>query len=62
MKVKYFSDTDTLYIKLYAAAIDENCDPDENTLLELDDAGRLCAMTMEHASARMDIPASHRSA
>ena len=57
MKVKYFSDTDTLYIELYAAAVDETCDLDENTLLELDDAGQLCAITIEHASARMDIPA-----
>lgn len=27
-------------------------------MLELDAAGRLCALIFEHASARMDIPAS----
>ena len=57
MKVKYFSDTDTLYIELYTAAVEETRDLDENTLLDLDDSGRLCAIAIEHASARMDIPA-----
>lgn len=57
MKVKYFADTDTQYIELYSAEIDETRDLDEGTLLELDDAGRLCAITIEHASSRMDIPA-----
>ena len=63
MKVKYFSDSDTLHIELYAAAVDETRDLDENTLLDLDDTGRLCAITIEHASTRMDIPAfsSNRS-
>ena len=57
MNVKYFSDTDTLYIELYPAKVDETRDLDEDTLLDLDVAGRLCAITIEHASDRMDIPA-----
>lgn len=57
MNVKYFTDTDTLYIELYPAEVDETCDLDEDTLLELDTAGRLCAITIEHASARMAVPA-----
>lgn len=56
MKVKYFQDTDTLYIEFRADRIAEARDLDENTLLELDDQGRVCAMTMEHASQRTDIP------
>ena len=56
MKVKYFQDTDTLYIEFRADRIAETRDLDENTLLELDDQGRVCAMTMEHASLRTDIP------
>jgi uncharacterized protein YuzE len=56
MKVKYFQDTDTLYIEFRADRITEARDLDENTLLELDDQGRVCAMTMEHASQRTDIP------
>ena len=56
MKVKYFQDTDTLYIEFRADRIAETRDLDENILLELDDQGRVCAMTMEHASQRTDIP------
>ena len=57
MNVKYFADTDTLYIELYPAKVDETRDLDEDTLLDLDAAGRLCGLTIEHASDRMDIPA-----
>ena len=56
MKVKYFQDTDTLYIEFRAADIVETRDLDEDTLLELDAQGRVCALTLEHAQARADIP------
>jgi uncharacterized protein YuzE len=54
MKVKYFEDTDTLYIEFRADQIVDSRDLDENTLLEFDAAGRICAMTLEHASQRTD--------
>lgn len=54
MKVQYFEDTDTLYIEFRADTIVESRDIDENTLLEFDASGRICAMTMEHASQRTD--------
>ena len=56
MKIKYFRDTDTLYIELYPAEVDETRDLDENTLLDLDQSGNLCAITIEHASDRIAIP------
>ena len=56
MKIRYFQDTDTLYIELCAAEVDETRDLDENTLLDMDGEGRLCAITIEHASDRMAIP------
>lgn len=56
MKIKYYQDTDTLYIEFRGDKIVETRDLDENTLLELDDQGRVCAMTMEHASQRTDVP------
>jgi len=56
MKIKYFQDTDTLYIEFRADHIVETRDLDENTLLELDEQGRVCAMTMEHASQRTNVP------
>lgn len=31
-------------------------DLDENTLLDLDREGAICAITIEHASERADIP------
>jgi uncharacterized protein YuzE len=56
MKIKYFQDTDTLYIEFRASHITESKDLDENTLLELDAQGQICAITMEHARERADIP------
>jgi uncharacterized protein YuzE len=57
VKIKYFQDTDTLYIEFRSALIAETRDLDENTLLELDVEGNVCSMTMEHAKERADIPA-----
>ena len=57
MKVKYFADTDTLYIELRPDGIADTRDLDEDTLLELDAAGRLCAITIEHARQRAATPA-----
>lgn len=54
MKIKYFEDTDTLYIEFSDGDIVEARDLDENTLVEFDAGGRLCAMTMENASQRTD--------
>ena len=57
MKVNHVSDTDTLYIELYATAVDDFLDLDERTPLDPDYSGCLCAITIENANARMDIPA-----
>lgn len=56
MKIKYFQDTDTLYIELRPAEVVETKDLDENTLLDLDGKGQVCSITIEHASERADIP------
>ncbi len=56
MKIRYFESTDTLYIELYPAEVDETRDLNENTLLDLDGDGRLCAITIEHARECMTIP------
>jgi len=55
MKVKYFKDTDTLYIEFRELAIVESRDLDENTLLDLDSEGNVCGITFEHASTRTDV-------
>jgi uncharacterized protein YuzE len=56
MKIKYFSDTDTLYIEFKAGTVAETRDLDEDTLLDVDVDGNICAMTIEHASERAGAP------
>jgi len=55
MKVKYFEDTDTLYIEFRDSDIVQSKDLDENTVLDLDSVGNICAITFEHASQRTDV-------
>jgi len=57
MKVKYFLDTDTLYVEFRAAQVAETRDLDENTLLDIDQDGKICGLALEHASERADVPA-----
>jgi uncharacterized protein YuzE len=59
MKVQYFEDTDTLYIEFQGWEIAETRDLDENTLLDLDAEGNVCAITFEHASKRTDVSQLH---
>ena len=56
MKIKYFQDTDTLYIEFRAAPVVDTKDLDENTVLDLDEQGRITAITVEHAKERTEIP------
>ena len=56
MKIKYYQDTDTLYIEFKTGVIAEPRDLGENTILDLDSTGNICAMTIEHAKDRADIP------
>lgn len=56
MKIKYFQDTDTLYIELRPVEVAETRDLDENTLLDLDAQGKICGFTIEHAKDRAEIP------
>lgn len=55
MKIQYFQDTDTLYIEFKAQDIVETRDLDENTVLDLDQDGNVCAITLEQASLRTDM-------
>jgi uncharacterized protein YuzE len=56
MNIKYFQDTDTLYIEFKPAEVAESKDLDENTVLDLDQSGNILGITVEHASLRADIP------
>jgi uncharacterized protein YuzE len=59
MTIKYFEETDTLYIELRPAAVAETRDLDERTQVDLDSNGEMCAITIEHAQARVDMPGLH---
>ena len=56
MKVRYFTDTDTLWMEFRDAPVAETRDLDEDTTLDLDLDGRICAITIEHASKRAGAP------
>ncbi len=56
MKIRCFEDTDTLYIELRAGQVAEAHDLDENTLVEMDEQGRVPAITIEHTHAWAEFP------
>ena len=55
MKVRYFSDTDTLLVNFSDRPIVETRDLNENVLVELDEDGRVVSMTIEHAKQQTDV-------
>jgi uncharacterized protein YuzE len=50
------TDTDTLLMEFRDAQVAETRDLDENTVLDLDADGNVCAITLEHASKRAGAP------
>ena len=56
MKIHYYEGTDTLHIEFRDVPAVETRDLDENTALDLDSSGNICAITVEHASERAGIP------
>jgi uncharacterized protein YuzE len=56
MKIRYFAETDTLYIEFRPGSVEETRDLDEDTVLDLDAVGHICAITVEHASLRTGVP------
>jgi len=56
MKIRFFADTDTIYIVFSQKTPAETRDLNEDTLLDLDEDSQLCSMAIEHAKERVDIP------
>ena len=50
MKVRYFEDTDTLYIELSDKKPTQTEELNDNVLLELDQDGKVVGLTIEHAN------------
>jgi uncharacterized protein YuzE len=55
MKVKYFSDTDTLLVDFSDRKVVETRDLNDDVLVELDEQGRVVSMTIEHAKLQTDV-------
>jgi uncharacterized protein YuzE len=55
MRIRYFEDTDTLYIELRDAAAAETRDLDEGTLVDVDAQGYIVGITIEHAENRAEL-------
>ena len=55
MKVKYFPDTDTLLVNFSDGKIVDTQNLNEDVLVELDDAGHVVSMTIEHAKQQTDV-------
>ncbi len=58
MKVKYFIETDTLYIKLNDREAVETTELNENVLVDMDKDGKVVGLTIEHAmehSGKLDF-------
>ena len=55
MNVKYFPDTDTLVVNFNDNKIVETRDLNENVLFELDEAGHLVSITVEHAKEQTNV-------
>jgi len=61
MKIKYFPQTDSLYIEFKAGAVAETRDLDENTILDLDRQGNICGLTLSMPSPGRRPPDSPSS-
>lgn len=55
MNIRYFPDTDTLYIQLNAREVVETIELNENTLLDIDAQGNLVSLTLEHARTTINL-------
>lgn len=55
MKIRYFADTDTLYIQLNDNVVAETVEINQNSYFDVDDAGNLVALTLEHAREAANI-------
>lgn len=55
MIIKYFPDTDTLFIEFSERAVSETVDFNEDTLIDLDEGGNVVALTIEHARRKVDL-------
>lgn len=56
MNVKYFRDTDTALLEFSKAVVSETREISANVFVDLDHAGNLVSMTIEHAARVASFP------
>jgi len=56
MKIKYFEDTDTALLEFTSKTVSETREVSEHVLLDLDEAGNVVNMTIEHAREHASLP------
>jgi len=56
MKIKYFPDTDTALVEFSDHKVAETKEINENIYIDLDEAGNLVTMTIEHANQQANLP------
>ena len=56
MKIRYFADTDTALVEFSDREAAETKEINENIYIDLDSAGNLVAMTIEHARQQASLP------
>lgn len=56
MKIKYFEDTDTALLEFTSSPVTETRAVSENVYVDLDAAGNLVSMTIEHARQNARLP------
>ena len=55
MKIKYFTDTDTALLEFSDHPVAQTTEINENIYVDLDAAGNLVNMTIEHAARQANI-------
>jgi len=55
MKIKYFPDTDTLFIEFSDASVHDTKEITENLYIDFDKDGNLVSMTIEHAKKQVNF-------
>ena len=55
MRIRYFPETDKLYVELTDQLVVETREIAEDALVDLDAAGNLVALTVEHARERANM-------
>jgi uncharacterized protein YuzE len=56
MTIKYFKSTDTALFEFSSRPIEETREISENVYVDLDSAGNLVSMTIEHAHHAANLP------